>query len=450
MSRPDSEHDAWLHEALRHAPDAQVAPPASVSELILREAQAKARSAAAPVPAPPESGFAAFWAWLARPSVAAGAAGVMVATLAGVMWWDRPFDDVRNEPIPATAPAPEDKAAETSPPIIADTMKSKTPGPVIAPAAGPPEQAAAQPEQAAKRAAGSAKEAARDAPPPPRPATTAPPKLEAAAQARPFPATPTDRTPTGGTAAAADSPRDVAVAKSMAPPPAPAIVAAAPPAPSPAPAPAMAAPPPATLSVSPAAAPALQRERAEAASLSGGIVAQRADSATSADARTAPAAAAAPRLTEAPSSQFSRQAAGNAELRKSANALGNAAPPSNIATLRQALAAEPRRWTWQRGGASPQPVNPRLRNWLAQADSAAGTGWHRAPLATPGGEQRDALASSASRELRLLRDGKLVATLRLDGSMLRWESSATDGRAASALQAPLDENAVQGLEQSFP
>src|SRR5438046_5171871 len=40
---PDSEHDAWLREALRHAPDAGVAPPPSVSEMILREAQAKAR-----------------------------------------------------------------------------------------------------------------------------------------------------------------------------------------------------------------------------------------------------------------------------------------------------------------------------------------------------------------------------------------------------------------------
>jgi hypothetical protein len=68
----------------------------------------------------------------------------------------------------------------------------------------------------------------------------------------------------------------------------------------------------------------------------------------------------------------------------------------------------------------------------------------------PSGEQRDAPTGSAPRELRLLRDGRLVATLRLDGGVLRWESAASDGRAASALQAPLDENVVQALDQSFP
>ena len=39
----DDEHDAWLREALRHAPDAQARPPSEVSARILREAQARAR-----------------------------------------------------------------------------------------------------------------------------------------------------------------------------------------------------------------------------------------------------------------------------------------------------------------------------------------------------------------------------------------------------------------------
>ena len=39
-SAADDDRDAWLSEALRHAPDADVAPPAALSEMILRAAQA--------------------------------------------------------------------------------------------------------------------------------------------------------------------------------------------------------------------------------------------------------------------------------------------------------------------------------------------------------------------------------------------------------------------------
>ena len=87
--------DAWLREALRHAPDADAAPSHKVDENILRMGRAAvAPRAERPVhatPAPMPSsaswadGLAALWAWLARPPVAAGFAGVMVATLVGVM-----------------------------------------------------------------------------------------------------------------------------------------------------------------------------------------------------------------------------------------------------------------------------------------------------------------------------------------------------------------------------
>ena len=53
------------------------------------------------------------WHWLARPSVAAGFAGVMVATLVGVMWWDQPLDEAMPRarrtcagPTPTAADAP--------------------------------------------------------------------------------------------------------------------------------------------------------------------------------------------------------------------------------------------------------------------------------------------------------------------------------------------------------
>ena len=39
----DSERDAWLREALRHAPDADAAPPRDLSETILAQARAAAR-----------------------------------------------------------------------------------------------------------------------------------------------------------------------------------------------------------------------------------------------------------------------------------------------------------------------------------------------------------------------------------------------------------------------
>ena len=39
----DAERDAWLREALRHAPDSDALPPSGVSEAILLKARAAAR-----------------------------------------------------------------------------------------------------------------------------------------------------------------------------------------------------------------------------------------------------------------------------------------------------------------------------------------------------------------------------------------------------------------------
>ncbi|MEO8808593.1 MAG: hypothetical protein ABI433_21120, partial [Burkholderiaceae bacterium] len=90
----DHERDAWLAQALHHAPDANADAPPALSDTILREARAAARQSAAPAAPRPESvsplrWLASAWDWLARPPVAAGFASVMVATLVGVMWWDR-------------------------------------------------------------------------------------------------------------------------------------------------------------------------------------------------------------------------------------------------------------------------------------------------------------------------------------------------------------------------
>ena len=40
----DAERDAWLREALRHAPDSDALPPSGVSEAILLKARAAARA----------------------------------------------------------------------------------------------------------------------------------------------------------------------------------------------------------------------------------------------------------------------------------------------------------------------------------------------------------------------------------------------------------------------
>ena len=124
------EHDAWLREALRHAPDATAAPPISLREAIL--AEARAATQAVPRNAPTISltdRFAAFWSWLARPPIAAGFASVMAATLVGLMWWDRPMDEAMPQ---ASAPvvvaaAPKAEADPQSP-------VSAAPAPLAGPA----------------------------------------------------------------------------------------------------------------------------------------------------------------------------------------------------------------------------------------------------------------------------------------------------------------------------
>lgn len=186
----EEQRDAHLREALRHAPDAQLQPPPALSALILNEARAKARDASAPARAPRHP-LAALWDWLARPAVATSFAGVMVATLVGLMWWDQPMDEAMpRRPAPAaTAPAPAE--APVAPAPVTST-----------PAATPPPAAAA--------------EAARPAPPP-RPAQRKPaPAADKAVPAAPAP------TVRDAPAASAEPAREAAPAPA-APPAAPAV-----------------------------------------------------------------------------------------------------------------------------------------------------------------------------------------------------------------------------------
>ena len=152
----DAERDAWLREALRHAPDVDAAPPRGVSEAILLKARAAARGAT------PRRGTSrdasahplmAWWDWLARPPVAAGFASVMAATLVGLMWWDRPMDEAmprsparmsdRAPAAPSPAPTPSAAAdtsplASTAPTLAAAPPASRQEAIVIAPSVPDP------------------------------------------------------------------------------------------------------------------------------------------------------------------------------------------------------------------------------------------------------------------------------------------------------------------------
>ncbi len=134
--RDDTDRDAWLAEALRHAPDAQAAPPAALSEAILRQARVAARPAGAALPT--RSPWATAWAWLARPPVAAGFASVMVATLVGLVWWDQPI-----APTLARAPA---IGAPPPPTVAAPPPAAAVPAPAPAPALEKPARDAAKSE----------------------------------------------------------------------------------------------------------------------------------------------------------------------------------------------------------------------------------------------------------------------------------------------------------------
>jgi hypothetical protein len=309
----DAEHDAWLREALRHAPDAEALPPRSVSEEILATARAaagKGRASGSPRRATgaASDAFAALWAWLARPPVAAGFASVMAATLIGLMWWDRPMEDalpprpesaVRQAPARATATAPAAAAEESG-------------------AVAPPEER--EPAKRQEKAAPAAKSAqARGA------ATGRSPSAQREAPARsaatPFPAS--VESPTAGTAEptlpaksqSADEKRESAAADS---------------------------------SPSAPASPTAQRRATlgESRDQQAGASASR------------PTLAAAPARNEI--GAFERERAGVA---------------GPLAPLLASIASAPEAWSRAGPDGRDVPIEPAWRDWLAQLDRAASGGW---------------------------------------------------------------------------
>ena len=143
----DAERDAWLHEALRHAPDADTAPPPRVNDAILRLGRAAVAVRAAPsAPTTPSwwDRLGAAWGWLARPSVAAGFASLMVATVVGVMWWGRPLEETlapRGATL-AEAPAPPQATPPAEVRAAQDEAKAEAPRSRVVAAPAPARKAA--------------------------------------------------------------------------------------------------------------------------------------------------------------------------------------------------------------------------------------------------------------------------------------------------------------------
>ena len=320
----DDERDAWLAQALRHAPDANADAPPALSDTILREARAAAARPTVPHASPRQSAtsplqwLASAWDWLARPPVAAGFASVMVATLVGVMWWDKPLD----ESLPRT------------PEVVSSTPQAR------AEAAPPatPEVAAAPAESAAPRAA----EASRE--------TTARARLadktedkKSARASRPADAPMRQRSETDATPAVAAAPP-------------PAAFPAAPPAPA----------PQAALANEATAPLAERRDRAAPA----------AKAAAEPSRRIAADTAASPR-----NELRALQGSASPALAKTRSADAGDSP---LTALLARTAQQPERWRWQRRTGTPQPMNAAVQAWLAELEARAATRWQAGAGGTAG------------------------------------------------------------------
>ena len=306
--------DAWLREALRHAPDADAAPSVAVRETILRQARAEAATApATPRPVGAWQRFSAAWSWLSGPRVAAAFASVMVATVIGLIWWDRPIDETLRPVEPPTTVAAPTPAAEPAP----------TPAPSPpAPSAEPPRDlaAAAPPRTVPERKRETVRpraEASNDARLEAKPSPPAAPRADDEARAL---------------ADAAESAADTAADSARADKESKEIDTA-------------------------------RERRAETvAQAKSAAPAMRSAPAAAAGTMHAPAPAAAPAPPSPP--------VASAESRKA-----RAAP---LGALLEALAEETPRWRWQRDGGAERALTPELQAWLQRLDRAVAGRWSAA------------------------------------------------------------------------
>ena len=438
----DAERDAWLREALRHAPDAGALPPSGVSETILASARASVRQA------PPTrrrsalvAAFGEFWAWLARPPVAAGFASLMAATLVGLMWWDRPMDEAlpprpSSRPEVPAAPAPSRTAA---PAAAAAPTPDQSPQ-EAAPAA--PRAEATNVERPAARRAPTLPSASTEKPSPAREplrdakviASPAPPSADrdalakergaraerrdaAAAQLDAATAAPRASPPTAASFAAAKKAEDAISSRSAAAPVATPATVAEPVPPAPTGGARAGAPPPSGGARAGAGAPAETtaanaEQNALAAAPTEAARRQRAfgelrDKDAAADPQRSAAAAAPLRSSE------SERARSEAQSRS--------AP---LAAVLASIAAEPDRWARRTDAGDAFALDAGWRDWLREADAAAAGRWLRAggePTPFPTQANGSRLAPTT---LRLQSGGRPAATVRLSGRLLQLETDS--------------------------
>jgi hypothetical protein len=443
----DAERDAWLREALRHAPDFDALPPSGVSEAILLKARAAARGSRHAHATP----LTAIWDWLARPPVAAGFASVMAATLVGLMWWDRPMDEAMPRPpalASARAPAAPSLASASAPPAATPQLASTSPAPAETPPATVPDATQSTPDprpmnEATNNAAvadGAARLRQRSAPEQTgaadakradRAAAPAPRSVDLLAKEQalpiekkneapaPFPSTEMQREAASARksldAAAANEARkkDVEASRSRA---ADELERSAAPAENAVAAKAKSVAATLPASATPADAPRFQQPQGAL----GGMREQEA--AGLASSPPVPSAAPAPFRSE------SQRSGPDALLRADPSA--RAVAPARVLA---AIAAEPGLWLRQTAGGDTVALDPGWRAWLAELDAAAAGRWQ--PLGATGPPSDDAAARDGSTTLRLVNAGRVVAIIRLDGT--RVQVDAAPGTGADRWQATL-------------
>jgi hypothetical protein len=471
----DAERDAWLREALRHAPDSGATPPSVLNDAILAQARAAAARPTTTRSNKREEArrqstnpLLALWDWLARPPVAAGFASVMAATLVGLMWWDRPMDEAmprapavdRIESPRAAAPTKPAAiepaatgAAVATPPVVAEAARSQT-----APAAqvqarraklaeteraepanakdGPAKERAA-PTVAPndKAAAFPAPEFQRDAPvPAPRTIVVPTPLADAKGEAAPVPSTPAP--------AAAPAAAPLAAAQRQAPQAA-----------------AQAVPTP----------PSLARGRV-ASDEARDLASNRLDSGAARSESARESIAEAKNDATAPTTTLAapavRPPAFGQPLEKKANAFPpavaaarseapaegrralGAAALAPLAPLLAAMAGDATRVSRQSASGAWLALDPAWRSWLSELDAASAGRW-RAVIDAERALDAD-VAKQLGSPVVLRLDGRAATTIRIDGTTAQLESQLGEPRRWQAVLEPAAAERLRALLARLP
>jgi hypothetical protein len=436
---PPDERDAWLSQALRHAPDVAAAPPNALREAILAEARSAVRplgrSSMAATQATLADRLAAFWAWLARPPVAAGFAGVMAATLVGLMWWDRPMDESLTPP-PVRIAKPDAAAPPAAPSVAPDALASPSPA-AAPPTAAAPALPKATTTPTRRQSAPSTQTAAAGVSEEKQRKDSAPSNaLQAAPSTSPFPGNDRNRGESGAQNEAVGRPElakkaegeaatAASVARLPAEPSGDAATAGAPRL-----ADAATADAKSTGTGATAKASSLQRQGTAAPP-------RDASDALASRAAAAPQAfAAAPAPVAAPAT--ARQAAA-----KNAGAASTDTSTRPMASLLGSLSLHPERWSRPVTSGEALPLDAQAQAWLASVDTATAGRWQARSAHAIRLDDEESAGDASSLPLNL--DGRSAAIVRVDDGGVTFELAP-----GPAWFAPLPGEAVARLRASLP